>query len=118
MHPLLPDLAQLGQGKHLEPPAVGENRPLPAGKGMKPAQLPDQFLPGPYMEMVGIAKHHLAAQLRQIIGRNRPFDGAAGRHIHKGRRLNRAVRGFKYAAAAAPVRDRTVIWLIAFPPAF
>ena len=101
-HALFPDFAQAGQGKHLEPSAVGQNRPLPTCKGMKPSEFPHQFVPRPDVQMIGVAELHLAFQVLQIVRGYRALDGAAGRDIHERRGFNRPVRRLKPPAAGRP----------------
>ena len=47
------------------------------------------------MQVIGIAQHHLALQLLQVISGNTALDGSRRRHIHKGRRLHRTMYGGK-----------------------
>lgn len=98
-HAFLSDFAQTCEGKHLKSAAISQNRPSPSGEGVEPAEVPNQLIPRPDMQVIGIAELYLAFQIREIVGGHGPFDSAASRDIHKTRRLHRAVRCFKPAAA-------------------
>lgn len=64
--PLLTDLAQIPQGKNLEPAAVGEDGPVPIHKFVQAAGLLDDILPRPQIQMIGIAQDDLGAQGFQV----------------------------------------------------
>ena len=57
------DIAQLRQRKDLEPAAVGQNRAGKAGKAANTAHLAHQLIPGTQMQMIGIAKLNLTADV-------------------------------------------------------
>ena len=99
IHALLLDLPQGGQGKHLEASGIREDGPVPGHEPMQSAHVPDQSVPGPKMQMVGIRQHHLGAEALQIAGAQRPLDGPLGGDIHKHRRLHRPMGAAKHAPA-------------------
>ena len=51
------------------------------------------------MQMVGVAQHHLAANVLQVKSRQAALDGAGRGNVHEGRGLHRAVHRCKLAAA-------------------
>ena len=99
--PLLLDVPQLGQGEHLEAAAVRQDGALPAGEFAYAPQLFHDLVPGPQVQVVGVAQLHLAVQVFQVVGGHRPLDGPGGGYVHKGRGLHRAVDGLKLPPAGA-----------------
>ena len=65
-HAFLRDLTQLGQAEHLESAAVGQDGAVPAGKLVQAAHIGYQLITGAQMQVVGVAKHYLGADLLQI----------------------------------------------------
>ena len=98
-HPFLGDLAQLGQTEHLKSAAVGQDRTVPTGHLVQPAQLGHNLIAGAQMQMIGVAEHNLAADILQIQCGKPALDGCCGGHIHKCRGLYRTMYGFKLPAA-------------------
>ena len=88
---LLPDLAQTCKGENLETAGVGQNGLVPGHKAVQAAQVADQPVAWPQMQVIGVGKLHLAADLRQILGAQTALDGSLGTDVHKHRRLNRSV---------------------------
>ena len=58
--PFFFDFPQRSQAEHLEPPAVGEDGPLPPHKLVQAAPAVDQLVPGTDVEVVGVAQLYLA----------------------------------------------------------
>ena len=100
-HALLGDLAQLCQTEHLKSAAVGQDRPVPAGKLVQAAHIRYQLVAGTQMQMVGVAQHDLRADILQILRRQAALDGTSGGNVLEGRGLNRAVHGFELAPPGA-----------------
>lgn len=67
---------------------------------MQAAELRDVFRAGAQREMIGIANNQLRVERVQIL-RGETFDARLGRHRHKARRFNVAVRGVNDADARA-----------------
>ena len=53
-HALFADLADAGEGKHLEPAAVGEDGLGPAHEAVQAARLADQVLAGAQVQVIGV----------------------------------------------------------------
>ena len=64
---------------------------------MQAAQLPHHPVPGAQVQVIGVGELHLTADVLQILGAEGSFNGALGAHIHKNRRLDRAVGAGKHA---------------------
>ena len=96
---LLADGSQLCQRKYLEAAAVGENRSIPTHKFVQAAQCFDLFITWTQVQMIGVAKLHLALQIFKIDGRDSAFDGCGSSYIHKEWCLNGAVYSFKDASS-------------------
>ena len=60
---LLLDLAQRGQGEHLEPAGVREDGAVPVHELVEPPHLPDDVVAGPQVQVVGVGELDLAAHL-------------------------------------------------------
>ena len=88
---LLLDLAEACQGKHLEAAGIRKDRAVPVHELMESAQLFDQFISGPHMKVVRVGKLHLGADPPEIVGGYGSLDGSHSAHVHKDRRLDRAV---------------------------
>src|SRR5271156_1476284 len=99
-HALIRHLAQFTEAENLEPARISEYRPRPRHKLMQPAHLADQFMPGTQIQMVGIRKQNLYAEVFQV-----PLRLALHRsgraHRHERRRINRSVRSSQPAQARA-----------------
>ena len=96
---LLLDVPQLSQREHLEPAAVCQDGAVPAGELADTAQLFHGLIPGPQMQVIGVAQLHLAVQVFQIVGGHSALDGPGGGYVHKGRGLHRSVDRLKPATA-------------------
>ena len=100
--PLLPDLPQGRQGEHLEPAGVRQDGAVPVHELVEAPHLPDDLVPGPQVQVVGVGELDLAAHLFQIVGGDAAFDGTLGAHVHEHRRLDHAAVGAgEFAAPGA-----------------
>jgi hypothetical protein len=90
-HAVVVDLAQRRKAEHLEPAAVGQNRPLPAHKTMQPAQPRDTLVAWAQVQVVGVAQNNLEAELLQFLLAER-FDRRLRADGHKHGRLHNPVR--------------------------
>ena len=92
VYALFLDLAQLRKGKDLESAGVGQDRSVPAHELMQPAHIADQLVARADVEMVGVGKLDLAADLAQVIRGEAALDRRLRADVHEYRRLHRAVR--------------------------
>lgn len=99
-HAFLRDLAQLGKAEHLESAAVGQDGPVPAGKFVQTAHIGYQLITGTQMQVVGVAEHHLGADLLQILRGQAALDGTGGGNILESRGLHRAMHGLELTRRA------------------
>ena len=90
---LLLDFAQKPKREYLKAAGIGQNRFIPDHEFMQTAHFLDQLISGTQMQMVGIGKLHLGADLAQVVGGNRALDGAHRAHVHEHRGLDGAVDG-------------------------
>ena len=103
-HALFLDLSQSRKRKHLESAAVGQDRAVPAHEFMETAHLPHHIIAGAQMQMVGVGKLDLTAEILQIKGAHAAFDGRLRADVHKDRRLHfPAVRAPEFAAPRTPL---------------
>lgn len=98
-HALFGDVPQLCQAEDLKAAAVGKNGAVPPGKAVQPTQFGHQAVARAQVQMIGVAQHHLAADLFQIERRQAALDGGGGGHVHERRGLHGAVHGTKLAPA-------------------
>jgi hypothetical protein len=99
---LFRNFPELGKRKNLETAAVGENRTVPAHEVVKSAEVPDEFVTRPNMQVISIGKDNLTAEARKVFRRKRPFDCCLRCDIHKDRRLDFSVGRLQYAPAGLP----------------
>src|SRR5207253_1014202 len=92
------DLGVLGEAKKLKAAAVGEDRAVPAHEGVQAAQIANYVLAWPQGQMIGVAQNHLRAGRTDLVDRQ-GFDRRLRSHRHESRKLDRAVRRVKRAAA-------------------
>ncbi len=59
------DLAEIAQGEDLEASGVGKQSAVPAHEAMQAAELADELVPGPEIEVIGVAQNDPRAQLFQ-----------------------------------------------------
>ena len=101
---LLLDLAQTRKGEYLESTGICQDRLIPVHKLVESAELLDQLVAGPHMQVVGVGQLHLCADLAQVIGGNRTFDGGHRTYIQENRSLDRAVYGLYLSPLGTSVR--------------
>ncbi|MPN00261.1 hypothetical protein SDC9_147455 [bioreactor metagenome] len=87
---LLLNLPQGGQRKHLKPAGVRQNRAVPVHKLMKPAHLAHHLITGAQMQVIGVGKLDLTADLPEVEGAGAALDGSLCAHVHEHRGLNHA----------------------------
>ena len=63
-HPLLGELAEVGQAHHLEAARVGQDRPLPVHQAVQPPEPRHPLGPGPQHQVIGIAEQDVGARRR------------------------------------------------------
>ena len=90
LDPVLLDLPESLEGKHLEAARVGEHRAVPGGEAVEPAQRLYHRLAGPEMQMIGVAQDDLRAGPEYLV-RMQPAHRPVGPHRHECRSLHRAV---------------------------
>ena len=97
--PFLAQLADAGEGKHLETTAVGQHRAVEAVELVQAARLLQHVEARTEVQVVGVAQNDLRLdvllQLRQV----HTLDGTHGTHRHEDRRLYLPVVG-RYQACA------------------
>ena len=101
---LLPDFPQTGQREDLKAAGIGQNRPVPGHELMQPSKIVNNLVTGPQMQVVGVGKLHLTADVFQIGRAEGALDGPLSADIHKHRRLDRAVGAGKYSTARPSFR--------------
>ena len=90
-HAFVRHFAQFAQAENLEAAGIGENRARPGHEFVQPAQLADQFMAGTQIEMIGIGKQDLHAEVFEILLRL-ALHRRGRAHRHERRRINHAVR--------------------------
>ena len=83
--------AEALEREHLEAAGVRQQRPVPGHEPVQAAELRDDVLAGPHVQVVGVGEHHPGPDGLQIAGRQRPH-GALRADGHEDGRLDRAVR--------------------------
>ena len=83
IHALFLDLAQAGQGEHLESAGVGQDRAVPGHELMQASHFAHNLVRRTEMQMVCIGQFHLAANIFQVFCTQCALDGALGANIHK-----------------------------------
>ena len=91
-------LADGRQAEHLEPAAIGQDRPLPINEPVQPARGADDIEPGADVEVIGIAEDDLSAHLAQLARVNR-LNASLRADGHKDRRIHDSMRGRQSAQA-------------------
>ena len=59
MHSFLGNLAGLGEGPDLKTTGVRKNRAIPVGEMVKSSEVPDDVVPRPEPQVIGIAEDNL-----------------------------------------------------------
>ncbi|VTR68653.1 hypothetical protein DESC_720031 [Desulfosarcina cetonica] len=98
--PRFGELAQLGQGKDLEPAAVGQDGMLPVHEAMQAAKPADDLGTGPQVEVVGVAQDNLGPGGFDFLGAQ-GLDRRLGADGHENRGLDGAVGGVKCSGPGA-----------------
>jgi hypothetical protein len=86
-HTLFADPSQIPKAENLKPAAVGQDRAIPVHEGMEPPQAPDQFVPRPQKEVVGVGQDDLGSDFTKSLGKDR-LDGPLGPDGHENRRFD------------------------------
>ena len=104
LNALLGDLAERGQGEHLESAAIGEDRLGPVHEFVETAHIVNELVAGANVQVVGVGQLHLAVHVVQKLhGGYAALNGRAGTHVHENGSLNVTVNGVQHASAGAPV---------------
>jgi hypothetical protein len=94
---------RVAQGEDLEPAGVGEDRAVPRHEPVQPAELGDELLPGPEVQVVRVAEQDRRADRAQLV-RVDGLDRSLRPDGHERRRRHVAVRGVQHAGSCSPVR--------------
>ncbi len=86
----------VGQAEDLIAARIGEERAIPAHKGVQPAKALNQLVARPQIEMIGVGQHQLCAAFMEV-ARLQGLDVGLGAHRGKGRHRNGAVGRVKGA---------------------
>ena len=86
----------VGQAEDLVAARIGEQRAIPAHKGVQPAKTLDQLVARPQIEMIGVGQHQLRAAFMEV-ARLQGLDVGLGAHGGKGRHRDGAVGRVKGA---------------------
>ena len=92
---------RVAEREDLEAARVGEDRPVPRHEAMQAAELGDQRVAGPEMQVVRVAEHDLRAE-RQHLVRVEGLDGPLRADGHEGRRLDHPVRRPQHTGPRPP----------------
>ena len=88
---LLGELAHPREREDLEAAGVGEDRAVPAHEAVEPAGSGDHLGTGAQQQVVGVAEHHLGAELHEVARLER-LHRAERAHVHEHRRVHGPVR--------------------------
>src|SRR5262245_58286769 len=77
--------------ENLKASGVRENRTIPAHEAMQSAELPNQLVARPKVQMIRVPKDHLRAHRPEIV-RIKRLHCRLRSHGHEGRRIDRPVR--------------------------
>ena len=67
-HSLSGDLPEFRQAEDLEPPAVRQDRPVPAHELLDPAELAYQLVPRPQEQVIGVRQDDFRSHADEVIG--------------------------------------------------
>src|SRR5712692_6765840 len=91
-HALVRDFPQPGQAEDLISTGIGEDRARPGHELVQAAQIADERVPRPEIEMIGVGEKNLRAEIFEgLLRKSLDRPGRADGQEH--RRVNRAVRG-------------------------
>ena len=103
-HPVVVDRDQrVAQREDLEAAGVGEDRPVPAGERVQAAELLDQLVAGPEMEVVRVSEHDRGTERSHLVRVER-LDRAFRTDRHERRRRDVAVGRTQDACPRRSVR--------------
>jgi len=102
VHPLLLDLAAVGQAEHLVAAAVGQHGSRPADELVEAASPRNQLVAGSQIQVIGIAEDDLGPDIFEMLSRE-GLDHALRADGHEGRGLNDTASGGDVAAARRAV---------------
>ena len=103
MTPVVVDLEQrVAEREDLEAARIGQDRAVPAGEGVQPAELGDHVVAGPEVQVVGVAEDDLRADRAQLV-RVEALDRPLRADRHERGRPHFAVRGAKDPGAGGAV---------------
>ena len=88
---LFRELAQPREAHHLEPAAIGQDRPLPVHELVQPAQPVHPLRPRTQHQVIGVAQQDIRPGLAHRLGQHR-LDGRRRAHRHEGGRADLAAR--------------------------
>ena len=100
LHAVIVDLAERREAEHLEPAAVGQDRPGPSHEPVQPPEPCDHIVTRPEKEMIGIAEEDLDARRGQLL-RGERLDGAVSADRHERGGVDVPVKGTQPAAPRA-----------------
>ena len=106
--------AQALEREHLKAARVGEDRPVPSHELMQPAEIANELVARPQMQMVRVAEDHLRADVVQVVRVER-LHRRLGADRHERRRLDDAVRrrepsGARAADGLLELERKTSLW--------
>ncbi len=93
---------RVAEREDLEPAGIGEDRTVPAGEGVQTAELLDDVLARPEMEVVRVAEDHVGAEAAHLVGVER-LDRPLRADGHECRRADLAVGCCENAGARRAV---------------
>ena len=94
---------RVAQREDLEAARVGQDRPVPAHEPVQAAELGDQLVAGPEVQVVGVAEQDLRAERRAPRPASSDFTRRLRPDRHERRRLDLAVRGPQHPGPRRPV---------------
>ena len=100
IHPLVRDLPQRRERKHLKAAAVGEYRAVPVHEFVQSARTLDQLVAGTEIEVVGVGQQYLRPR-RLHLFRRQPFHRRFRADGHETRGVHDAVVGVKFSDSRA-----------------
>src|SRR5260370_5917776 len=90
-HALVRDFPQPGQAEDLISAGIGQDRARPSHELVQAAQIADERVPRPEIEMIGVGEKNLCAEIFEGLLRN-SLDRPGRAHGQERRRINRAMR--------------------------
>ena len=103
-HALLGDLPQAGQRKHLKSAGIRQNRAVPGHELVQSSHGLNHLVAGTQVQVIGVAKLNLSADVLEIKGAEGTLNGALGSHIHENRGLYRAMGTGEFAPPRQALR--------------